>query len=103
MSVLCKTRTAFFDEVVRVVLMEDALEENKFLAEFEKYDLHSAFWRLCEEQFGYTDVKPTLEKLAITMFITYTERYLHGELLQAWKSYVSYKSGNIIAFLEILS
>ena len=86
MSVLCKTRTAFFDEVVRVVMTEDALEENKFLAEFEKYDLLSAFWQLCEEQFGYTDVKPTLEKLAITMFITYTERYLHGELPHAWKS-----------------
>ena len=102
MSVLCKTRTAFFDEVVRVVLTEDSLEDNKFLAEFEKYDLLAAFWRLCEEQFGYTDVKPTLEKLAITMFVTYTERYLHGELPQAWKSFVSYKSGNIIAFLDSL-
>ncbi|WP_366924740.1 BREX-1 system phosphatase PglZ type A [Metallumcola ferriviriculae] len=102
MSVLCKTRTAFFDEVVRVVLTDDGLEENKFLAEFEKYDLLSAFWRLCEEQFGYADVKPTLEKLVVTMFVTYTERYVHGELPQAWKSFVSYKSGNIIAFLDNL-
>ena len=102
MSVLCKTRTAFFDEVVRVVLTEDSLEENRFLAELEKYDLLSAFWRLCEEQFGYTDVKPTLEKLAVTMFVTYTERYIHGELPQAWKGFVSYKSGNIIAFLDHL-
>lgn len=102
MSVLCKTRTAFFDEVVRVVLTDDDLEDNKFLVEFEKYDLLSAFWRLCEEQFGYTYVKPTLEKLAVTMFVTYTERYLHGELPQAWKSFVSYKSGNIIAFLDNL-
>ena len=102
MSVLCKTRTAFFDEVVRVILTDDGLEDNKFLAELEKYDLLSAFWRLCEEQFGYTDVKPTLEKLEVTMFVTYTERYLHGELPQAWKSFVSYKSGNIIAFLDNL-
>ncbi|MFZ3129863.1 MAG: BREX-1 system phosphatase PglZ type A, partial [Desulfosporosinus sp.] len=102
MSVLCKTRTAFFDEVVRVVLTDDSFEDNKFLAEFDKYDLLAAFWRLCEEQFGYTDMKPTLEKLTITMFVTYTERYLHGELPQAWKSFVSYKSGNIIAFLDSL-
>jgi len=102
MSVLCKTRTAFFDEVVRVVLTDDGFEDNKFLIEFEKYDLISAFWRLCEEQFGYTDVKPTLEKLVVTMFVTYTERYVHGELPQAWKSFVSFKSGNIIAFLDNL-
>lgn len=102
MSVLCRTRTSFFDEVVRVVLTDDCLEENKFLAEFEKYDLLSAFWRLCEEQFGYNDVKATLEKLVVTMFVTYTERYLHGELPQAWKSFVSFKSGNIIAFLDKL-
>ena len=102
MSVLCKTRTSFFDEVIRVVLTDDGLEDNKFLAEFVKYDLLSAFWRLCQEQFGYTDVKPTLEKLVVTMFVTYTERYLHGELPQAWKRFVSYKSGNIIAFLDNL-
>ncbi|PKM89153.1 MAG: BREX-1 system phosphatase PglZ type A [Firmicutes bacterium HGW-Firmicutes-12] len=102
MSVLCKTRTAFFDEVVRVVLTDVNLKNNKFLPEFEKYDLLSAFWRLCEEQFGYTDVKPTLEKLIVTMFVTYTERYVQGELPQAWKSFVSYKSGNIIAFLDNL-
>ncbi|MCR3922364.1 MAG: BREX-1 system phosphatase PglZ type A, partial [Firmicutes bacterium] len=102
MSVLCRTRTAFFDEVVRVVLTEEGLEDNKFLAEFEKYVLLSAFWRLCEEQFGYTDVKPTLEKLVVTMFVTYTERYVQGELPQAWKSFLSYKAGNIIAFLDNL-
>jgi len=102
MSVLCKARTAFFDEVVRVVLTDGDFEDNRFLAEFQKYDLLSAFWRLCEEQFGYTDVKPTLEKLAVTMFVTYTQKHLHGELPQAWKSFVSYKSGNIIAFLDNL-
>lgn len=102
MSVLCKTRIAFFDEVVRVVLTEGKLEDNKFLVEFEKYNLLEAFWRLCDEQFGYTDVKTTLEKLVITMFVTYTQRYLQGELPQAWRSFASYKSGNIIAFLDSL-
>ena len=102
MSVLCKTRTASFDEVLRVILTDDGFEDNKFLAEFEKYDLLPAFWRLCEEQLGYTDVKPNLEKLVVTLFVTYTKRYLHGELPQGWKSFVSYKSGNIIAFLDNL-
>ena len=102
MSVLCKTRTTSFEEVLRVVITDDDFENNKFLAELDKYDLLGAFWRLCEEQFGYTDVKPTLEKLVMTMFVTYTNRCVHGELPKAWHSFISYKSGNIIAFMDNL-
>jgi len=102
MSALCKTRTASFEEIVRVVLTDGELEDSKFLAEFDKYDLIPSFWRLCEQQFGYNDMKPTLEKLVITLFITYTERFISGEVPEAWKSFVSYKSGSIIAFLDNL-
>ena len=102
MSALCKTRTASYEEVVRVILTDGRLDDNKFLIEFEKYDLLPAFWRLCEAHFGYTDVKPTLEKLVITLFVTYTERHIQAELTQAWQNFVSYKSGSIIAFLDNL-
>lgn len=117
MSVLCKTRTASFEEVVRVVLMDEGVSENSFegnssednrfdqnkmLGEFEKYDLLTPFWRLCEEHFGYNDVTPNLEKLVVTLFVTYTARYLQADLPEGWKSFVSYKSGNIIAFLDSL-
>ncbi len=102
MSVLCKTKIASFEEVVRIVLTDDGLEENKFLGEFEKYDLLPAFWWLCGEQFGYTDQKPTLEKLVLTLFVTYTQRYVRCDLPKAWKSFISYKPGSIIAFLDSL-
>jgi len=102
MSALCKTRTASFEEVVRVILTDGEMDDNKFLNEFEKYDLLPAFWRLCEAHFGYTDVKPTLEKLVITLFMTYTERHIRAELPHAWQNFVSYKSGSIIAFLDNL-
>lgn len=102
MSVLCKTRTASFEEVVRVALTEDRLEDNRFVAEFEKYDLLPAFWRLCEEHFGYTDYKPMLEKLAVTMFVTCAARYIKADLPQPWRGFISYKSGSIIAFLDSL-
>ena len=100
---ICRTRTCSFEEVVRVMLTDGELQDNKFLAEIEKYDLLSAFWKLCEQHFGYTDPKPNLEKLLVTMFVTATERQLSGEIPQPWKTFVSYKSGNIIAFLDNLS
>ena len=117
LSAVCKTRTCSFEEVLRVIITDGTLDDNKFLAEMEKYDLLSSFWKLCEQQFGYrvnsgearregglgrTDEKPTLEKLIVTMFVTATARQLGGDMPQSWKSFVSYKSGNIIAFLDNL-
>lgn len=102
LSAVCKTRTCSFEEVLRVMITEGTVEDNKFLAEMEKYDLLPSFWKLCEQQFGYTDAKPTLEKLIVTMFVTSTARQLGCEVPTGWKSFVSYKSGNIIAFLDNL-
>jgi len=103
LACICRTKTCSFEDAVRIVLTEGTLEDNSFLAEFEKYDLLSVFWKLCEQHFGYTDPKPTLEKLVVTMFVTMTDRQLSGEAPQAWKAFVSYKFGNIIAFLNNLS
>ena len=102
LSAICRTRTCSFEEVVRVLITDGTLEDNKFLEEMEKYDLLNSFWKLCEQQFGYTDPKPTLEKLLVTMFVTSTARQLGCDVPQGWKSFVSYKSGNIIAFLDNL-
>jgi len=102
MSVLSKTKVASFEEVVRTLLTEDSFEENKILEEFRKYDLNQPFWQLCEVYFGYSDPSPTIEKLVMTMFVTYTDRYLKGEIPKEWEGFISYKSGNIIAFMNNL-
>lgn len=102
MSVLCKARNPSFDEVLRSTIMEGELDNNKYLEEFDKYDLTSAFWRFCGEYFGYKEENPTLEKLVFTMFITYTDRVLHGDSIKGLKNFISEKAGNIIVFLDNL-
>ena len=102
MCVICRTSNVSLEEALSIVLTDDGFEDNKFLAEFEKYDLNPTFWRLCEETFGYSDPKPTLEKLAIRMFVTYAGRTLRDELPKPWQEFRSYKSGNIITFLDSL-
>lgn len=102
MSVLCKTKVVSFEEVVRTIITTGALEDNKYLLELEKYDLLAPFWRLCEETFGYTDVNPNLAKFVYTLFITYMAKLISAELPQSLKNYCSFKSGNIIAFLDSL-
>jgi uncharacterized protein (TIGR02687 family) len=100
LSAICRTRTYSFEEVVRVILTDGELVDNRFLSEFATYDLLNEFWKLCEQYFGYSDSEPTLEKLVVTMFVTYTDKYIHTDIPKPWKGYISYKSGNIIAFLD---
>ena len=102
MSAVCKTRTCSFDEVIRVLLTDDTLGDNKFIADFGKFDLLESFWKYVEQQFGYSSPAPTLEKFVISMFVTYADRYISTELPKGWKGFVSYKSGNIIAFMDNL-
>ena len=102
MSAVCRTRTNSFDEVIRVLITEDNLTDNKYLEEFAKYDIEKEFWKLCEQQLGFSMDVPNLEKLVITMFVTYADRYIDAEMPKSWKKFISYKSGNIIAFLDNL-
>ena len=102
MNAVCRTRTCSFDEVIRVLLTDGALEDNRFIADFDKFDLLDSFWKYVEQQFGYSSPAPALEQFVISMFVTYADRYISTELPKGWKGFVSYKSGNIIAFMDNL-
>ena len=100
LSGICRTRTCSFEEVVRVILTEGQLQDNKFLVEIKKYDLLDTFWKLCEKYFGYTDEKPTLESFVLTLFVSYTAKQISSKLPNDWQPFVSYRSGNVIAFMD---
>lgn len=102
MSVLCKCKTPSYEEVLRTVLTDAGFEDNPYLAEFKKFDLLDAFWRQAQDVFGYADEKPTLEKFTMTMFVTYADKTIPADLPVAWKPFISFKSGNIIAFIDNL-
>lgn len=99
---LCKTHTCSFEEVIRTVITDSDLKDNTFLKEFDKYDLTKSFWMYCEQHMGYVDPDPTLEKMVVTMFVTYAEKYIHCDLPKQWGTFRSIKAGNIIAFLDNL-
>jgi len=102
MSAICRTRTCSLDEVLRVLLTEDDLGESKYLEEFRKYDLLADFWTLIGQEYGYSDPEPTLQKMVVTLFVTYAERYITDPIPEAWKPFISAKPGNDIAFLDSL-
>lgn len=102
MSVLCKCKTPSYEEVLRTVLTDAGFEDNPYLAEFKKYDLLDAFWRQAQDVFGYADEKPTLEKFTMTMFVTYAAKVIPADMPAAWKPFISFKAGNVIAFIDNL-
>lgn len=96
----CKTRTCSFDEVVCALLTAGELADNPLFRNLEKCGLAEIFWQLCEKQFGYTDVTPSLERLVVTLFVTCADKCIPSELPSAWKPFVSYKAGSSISFLD---
>ena len=102
MSALCMTQAASFDEVLREVLIKGDFADNPCLDEFIKYDLLSVFWRMCDDELGYSDNIPSLLRLATMLLVTYTSRQLKGETPSSWSDFISPKSGNVITFLDML-
>lgn len=100
MSVLCKVQALNFEEVVRIVLTGDGFEDNKYLADFKKYGLDESFWNLVGLHIGYTEAEPTLEKLAMTLFMTYAQKEVGKDLPKDWSSLISFKTGNVVVFME---
>lgn len=102
MSVLSKSRISNFEEALRGVLLTDNLEDNKYLSELGKYNLLEVFWALCETNFGYLDAQPSLEKLIISLFVTYIQKYFKDEIPASWKNFICHRPGNVIAFMDSL-
>ena len=102
MSVLCKSKSASFEQVLCCVLAVGTAEDNRLLKEFSKYGLDLAFWRRCESVFGYADKSPTLQKLMLSLFVTCVQKTVPAGVPAGWQPFVLYKPGSVLAFMDQL-
>ena len=103
MCVLCKLKTANYEELVRMVLTEDSIEDNKYFSEFEKYSILEAFWQLANIRFGYSDDTPSLEKFTMTLFVTYFSKTTSCDIPSQWAAFTANKStNNVKVYLDNL-
>lgn len=100
LSVLAKSKIVNFEEVVRIVLTSGVLRDNEYMAEFKKYGLDEALWKHISHTFSFVDEEPNLEKLIISLFLTYTEKEIHKELPASMNKYLLSKSGTVMAFMD---
>jgi len=100
LSALCRLPYPDFDEVLRVLLMEEDLENNKHLEAIEKFGRLDVLWKLADKYYGYSDKEPTLEKLAIFMLVTNVAYCFSGEMPETWRKYVSSRKADCVVFLS---
>lgn len=102
LSVLSGVKISNFDEVLRTLIISGEYENSKYIESFRKIGVLPVFWQLCQKYYGYAEEKPTLEKLVITMLITYTAHSFAGELPKAWQYFVSPRRNDIAVFINNL-
>ena len=100
LSALCKLPYPDFDEVLRVLLMEEDLKNNKYLDAIEKFGSIEVLWKLADKYYGYSDKEPNLEKLAIFMLVTNVAYSLNGEVPETWRKYISSRKTDCVVFLS---
>lgn len=97
---ICKTHTVSLEEALCKILVDSRLDENQYLDELNKLGMLEVFWRLCSNNFGFSAIEPNVEKLVISMFVTYADKYLGGDIPDGWKKHLATKQGNVIAFMD---
>ena len=102
LAVMAGVKTPSFEEVLKTVIVSGEYAENKYITAFDKMGLLKGFWHLCEKYYGYNEEKPALEKLVVTLLITYTAHRFNGDLPKSWQPFISYKKNDIAVFVSNL-
>lgn len=99
-SSVCKLRVVSFEEALCKILLIEDFDKNIYLEELARYDLLDAFWEQCELNFGFSALEKSLEKLIISLFVTYICKNINSEIPDSWRALLCSKQGSVIAFLD---
>lgn len=96
-AVLTDVKTPNFEEIVKQLLLNDAAEYIKALA---NNNLLERFWQLCRKYFGYNAENPNLDDLASCMIVTYAASALKTSVPAVMKNYVLKKRNDVVVFVR---
>lgn len=100
LCVLTNVKSLNFDEVVRVVITEGSLEDNRYLKDFESHGLLDIFWKQVSRVFAYRDLEPNLTKFVIALFTTYAKTVMNVDLDKSFEDHVLDNSGTVMTFMD---
>lgn len=104
MCVVAKARNTTVDDLIYAVLSYGDIGKQQIITEFSENGLEDVFWNLCESRFGYTEPKPSLLKLVMSLFAIYTCKDYLTTAPKRWKLFMQDgmkgKVSNISVLLE---
>ena len=97
-------RNTTVDDLLYAVLTFGDLHAQEIIHRFENLQIADRFWKICEQRFGYSDPKPTLLKLAMSLFSIDTFKDHLTQVPNGWKLYaqddMKGKASNTAVLLE---
>jgi uncharacterized protein (TIGR02687 family) len=102
MCVLAGIKIHNFEELLRKVILAETDGNNTIISKLEYYKIQSAFWNLCNKNFGYVDEEPMVNSFIVTVLMTYIDTLTEGNLPKVWKTFVSEKHNDNVVFIKNL-
>ncbi|MCO6542243.1 MAG: BREX-1 system phosphatase PglZ type A [Lactobacillus sp.] len=76
------------------------IDNNSFLAEFDKYNVLDYFWQLINQEFGFVPSDNNLVDLVCALYINYTYSQMELDLPQAFDNYKMDHLTNVATFMS---
>lgn len=102
LAVLSNVIVPDFDQILKELLTEENLKENKFIEEFKKMNILNDFWKIVNKKYSYEEKKPTLERFFIFLILTYTSTQFNGNIPKAWEKHILKTKINAKVFISNL-
>ncbi len=102
LAVMAGMKTPSFEEVLKTLIISDDYKDSKYLAAMEKVGVLPLLWQYAQRYYGYEEEHPTLEKLIVTLLMTYTDHCCDGELPKPYEAFLSPKENDVSVFVSNL-
>ena len=102
MCCLCNLTTFSVQSFIVNIITNDCIADNKFLKIFAENNITDVFWKYCCDFLCWQEPSPTLEKMLITIYLTYFKRDLYMDLPEAFSPFLAKNSGNVTQVFELL-
>ena len=103
LCVLSNEKTFNFDNVTRKIILESITnvgEDNKILDSFKKFNILEEFWSLINNNFSFTEEKPTMNKFLVFLILNYSASLFDGNVPSAWTNFLITDKNNSRVFMD---
>ena len=103
MCSLCDEHLPKIEHLLVHIIANDEITNNKYINILSTNGIDDVFWEYCRNFLGWQDPSPTLEKMLLTIYVSYFKRDVDFDLPDTLNQFISGKPGNVTQVFELLS